>query len=89
MCSKSDHRSHKGLNNKVKNAHQLTRRKEKIAIKFKSPQCVQSTLSLVEKIRNIFAVDVGRYTQNAIDQRVSFNEATSIWDESANRRIAA
>jgi len=47
------------------------------------------TLSLVEKIRNIFAVDVGRYTQNAIDQRVSFNEATSIWDESANRRIAA
>ena len=48
MCSKSDHRSHKGLNNRVENAHQPTRRKEKIAIKFKSPQSVQSTLSLVE-----------------------------------------
>ena len=46
-------------------------------------------LSLVEKIRNIFAVDVGRYTQNAIDQIVSFNEAKSIWDEAAHRRIAA
>jgi len=78
MRSKSDHRSHKGLNNRVENAHQPTRRKEKIAIKFKSPQCVQSTLSLVGKTRNIFAVDVGRYTQNATDQRSSFNEAKSI-----------
>lgn len=38
MCSESDHRSHKGLNNRVKNAHQPTRKKEKITIKFKSPQ---------------------------------------------------
>ncbi len=68
MCSKTDHRSHKGLNNRVENAHQPARKKEKITIKFKSPQGVQNTLSLMGNIRNIFAVDVGRYTQNATNQ---------------------
>ena len=72
MCSKSDHRSHKDLNNRVENAHQPTRRKEKITIKFKSPQGVQNTLSLMGKVRNIFSIDVGRYTKNATDQRSSF-----------------
>jgi putative transposase len=89
MCSQSDHRSHKGLNNRVENAHQPTRRKEKIAIKFKSPQGVQNTLSLMGKIRNIFAVDVGCYTQNATDQRSAFNLAKSIWDEATQRLLAA
>ena len=32
-----EHRSHKGLNNRVENAHQPTRRKEKCLIRFKSP----------------------------------------------------
>jgi putative transposase len=40
MCSKAKHLSHKRLNNRVKNAHQLTRRKEKSLIKFKSPSGV-------------------------------------------------
>jgi putative transposase len=63
MCPKADHRSHKGLNNRVENARQPTRRKEKILIKFKSPNSAQSILSLMGKVRNIFAVDVGRYTK--------------------------
>ena len=41
MCPKIDHRSHKGLNNRAENAHQPTRRKEKVLIKFKSPQGVK------------------------------------------------
>lgn len=57
MCSKTNHRSHKGLNNRVENAHQPTRKKEKITIKFKSPQWIQNTLLLMGKIRNIFAVE--------------------------------
>ncbi len=89
MCSESDHRSHKGLNNRVENAHQPTRKKEKITIKFKSPQGVQNTLSLMGKIRNIFAVDVGRYTQNATDQRSAFNYAKAIWDEATQGLLAA
>ena len=37
MCPTTQHRSHKGLNNRAENAHQPTRRKEKSSIKFKSP----------------------------------------------------
>ena len=71
MCPTTEHRSHKGLNNRAENAHQPTRGKEKSLIKFKSPQGVQNTLSLMGKVRNIFAIDVGRYTKNAEEQRFS------------------
>lgn len=47
MCPKADHRSHKGLNNRVENAHQPTRRKEKSLIKFKSPKGAQLLISLI------------------------------------------
>jgi len=82
MCPKAQHRSHKGLDNRVENAHQPTRRKEKSLIKFKSPQGVQNTLSLMGKVRNIFAIDVGRYTKNATDQRSAFAMAPSSYTNS-------
>ena len=88
MCTKTEHKSHKRLNNRVENAHQPTRRKEKCLIKFKSPWGIQQTLSLMGKIRNIFAVDVGRYTNAANIQRENFQKAKSIWDE-AMQVIAA
>jgi putative transposase len=69
--------------------HQPTRRKQKSLIKFKSPQGVQTTLSLMGKVRNIFAIDVGRYTKNAEDQRSAFNTAKAIWDQAAQRLLAA
>ena len=81
MCPKAKHRNHKGLNNRVENAHQPTRRKEKCLIKFKSPGGIQQTLSLMGKVRNIFAVDVSRYINNAKDQRDNFQKAKSIWNE--------
>ena len=80
---------HKGLNNRAENAHQPTRRKEKSLIKFKSPGGVQNTLSLMGKVRNIFSVEVGRYTQTANNQRLSFNKAKATWDEAAQRLLAA
>ena len=40
------------------------------------------------KIRNIFAADVGRYTNAANIQRENFQKAKSIWDE-AMQVIAA
>jgi putative transposase len=58
-------------------------------IKFKSAQGVQTTLSLMGKVRNIFAIDVGRYTKNAEDQRSAFAVAKSIWDEATKRLLAA
>ena len=89
MCPDTEHRSHKGLNNLIENAHQPTRRKEKSLIKFKSPGGVQITLSLMGKVRNIFAIDVGRYTKNAEDQRSAFAVAKSIWDDATQRLFAA
>ena len=81
MCPKTDHRSHKCLNNRVENAYQPTRRKEKSLIKFKSPSGIQQALSLMGKVRNIPDVDVGRYINNAKDQRDNFHKATSIWEK--------
>jgi len=89
MCPKTDHSSHKGLNNRVEKAHQPTRRKEKILIKFKSPQGGQRILSLVGEVRNIFAIDVGRYTKTAQEQRAAFTAAKSIWDKALQSLLAA
>jgi putative transposase len=89
MCPKTEHRSHKRLNNRVENAHQPTRRKEKCLIKFKSPWGIQRTLSLMGKIRNIFAMDVGRYTNTVNIQRENFQKAKSILDEAIQVIAAA
>ena len=89
MCPKTEHRTHKGLNNRAENAHQPTRRKEKSLIKFKSPKGVQNTLSLMGKVRNIFAINVGRYTKTANEQRSAFAAAKLIWVEAALRLLAA
>ena len=86
---KADHRAYKGLNNRVENAHQPTRRKDKCLIKFKSPQGLQNTVSLMGKVRNIFSVDVGRYTQSAQDQRDAFKRAQAIWDDAAQGILCA
>lgn len=88
MMPHSDHRRHKGLNNRVENAHQPTRRKEKCLIKFKSPQGVQQLMQLMGKIRNIFSVPVGRYKNSAQEQRCQLNEAFNSWHE-AERLLCA
>ena len=77
--TKADHRRHKGLNNRVENAHQPTRRKEKSLIKFKSPGGIQRTLTLMGRVRNLFAVPVGRYLNSRGTQRTKFDEAMNIW----------
>ena len=84
-----DHRRHKGLNNRIENAHLPTRRKEKCLIKFKSPYGVQKTLHLMGKVRNIFSVDVGRYTNRMENQRTAFKQALSIWNDAAQRLCVA
>lgn len=58
MRPKTGHRSDKRLNNRAKNSHQATRRKEKSLIKFKSPSGAKIALSLVGQVRNIFSVNV-------------------------------
>ncbi|WP_341787262.1 IS6 family transposase [Rickettsia endosymbiont of Cantharis rufa] len=89
MCPKTKYRTHKRLNNRVENAHQPTRQKERILIKFKHPNPAQCTLSLMSKVRNIFAVDVGRYNKKAPEQRIAFTSAKDVWDEATQRLLAA
>ncbi len=85
LTPNTEHRSHKGLNNRAENAHQPTRRKEKYIIKFKSPQGVQRVLSLMGKVRNIFSVAVGRYSKKSDDRREQFRDAIAIWNEAASQ----
>ena len=87
MCPNTEHRSHKGLNNRVENAHQPTRRKERCLIKFKSAKGTQVLLSLMGKIRNIFAIGVNRYKQMAEVRRKAFKEAQEIWLDGASRLL--
>lgn len=89
MCKNTEHRKHRGLNNRVENSHQPTRRKEKILIKFKSPKSVQQLLSLMGKVRNIFAVNVGRYSNFAQVQKDNFFKAKEIWDAAALKLLYA
>ena len=77
--TKADHRKHKDLTNRVENAHQPTRRKEKSLIKFKSPRDLQRTLTLMGKVRSIFAIPVARYRSLAFVKKHKFNEAMSLW----------
>lgn len=89
MCPKAEHRTHKRLNNRVENAHQPTRRKEKCLIRFKSPKGAQLLLSLMGTVRNIFATEVGRYTKTAPERRLAFAVANTIWLEAATMLLPA
>ncbi len=44
---------------------------------------------LMRKVINIFAVNVGRYTTTAPEQRLAFVSAKSMWDEATQRLLAA
>jgi putative transposase len=85
ICPKTNHRSHKGLNNRAENAHQPTRRKEKSLIKFKSPKGPQLLLSLMGKVRNLFAITMNRYKHKAPLRRHLFDAAKSIWENAASQ----
>lgn len=65
LCPNSDHRRHKGLNNRVENAHQPTRSREKSMVKIKSVNSAQTLLSLIGSLRDSFSIDVPRYKNPA------------------------
>lgn len=89
MSKASEHRSHKRLNNRVENAHQPTRRKEKCLVRFKPPGSAQNVLALMGKTRNIFAIAIGRYNKSASEQRQQFHHAKNIWQSAAAEILCA
>jgi putative transposase len=89
MFPNTHHRTNKRLNNRVENAHQPTRRREKTLVRFKSPQGAQRLANLMGKVRNIFAVQVGRYRESATTRRNSLCAAMAIWLEAAQSLLCA
>ena len=51
-----EHSSHKGLNNRAKNSHQPTRRRERIMKGFKSARHLQRFVSIHDPVANLFYI---------------------------------
>ena len=77
LLPSSEHRSHKRLNNRVENAHQPTRRREKQMIRFKTAASANRFIAIHGQVRNLFRV--GRYTQSASNKRTRIAEALQAW----------
>jgi len=74
-----EHRQHKGLNNRAKNSHQPTRRRERIMKRFKSPRHLQRFVSIHDLIANLHYFP--RHSLSASDYRALRNEAATIWQD--------
>jgi len=75
---KIDHRSHKGLNNRAENLHQITREKERQMRKFHHPQLAQSFLSSRGPLLNLLKIK--RYSQSSSHFKSSFFNASKIFN---------
>lgn len=84
LCPNANHRRHKGLNNRVENAHQPTRRREISMVKMKYVTSAQTMLSLMGTLRNSFSIDVGRYNNPANLRRSKIKLAISNWQQAAS-----
>ena len=77
LAPDTDHRAHKGLNNRIENSHRLTRKREKIMGRFKSPRQAQRFLSAHDQINTIFRPR--RYNLTAISYRHARIDAFGLW----------
>jgi putative transposase len=76
---KTEHRAHKGLNNRAENSHQPTRQRERARRRFKSPADAQRFLEPFGPIRQHFCP--ARHLLPAADYRASMAERCAGWDE--------
>ena len=83
----SEHRQHKGLNNRAENSHQPTRRRERQMKRFKSARQVQRFLSIHDPIANLFHVPRNRLSASAY--RAARAQAFATWAEIVGARLAA
>ncbi len=73
----TEHRQHKGLNNRAENSHQPTRNQENHIRKFKSAQHCQRFLSVHGQVYNLFRS--WRYKNAANDGRYILEDAYQTW----------
>jgi putative transposase len=72
-----EHRRHKGLNNRVENSHQPTRRRERQMKRFKSARQAQRFLSAHDQISNLFHLRRDHVT--AVQYRAARAHAFEMW----------
>ena len=77
LAPNADHRAHKGLNNAIEVSHRPTRKREKIAGRFKSHRQAQRFLSAHDQINLIFRPR--RYQLTATSYRHARSDAFSLW----------
>ncbi len=80
-----EHRQHKGLNNRLENSHQPTRR-ERIMKWFKSPRQVQRFLSTHDQIVNVFSRRPNQDT--AAKFLIARSQAFTTWTEFIGVKMA-
>ena len=83
----SEHRQHKGLNNRAENSHQPTRRRERQMKRFKSARQVQRFVSIHDPIANLFHLPRSHLSARA--SRTARAQAFATWAEVAGARLAA
>lgn len=83
----SEHRQHKGLNNRAENSHQPTRRRERQMKRFKSARQAQQFLSIHDPIANLFHLPRNRLPATAY--RAAGAQAFATWAKVAGAGLAA
>jgi putative transposase len=74
-----EHRRHEGLNNRVENSHQPTRRRERQMKRFNSAGQAQRFLSADDQINNLFHLHRDHFP--AAEYRTVRAQAFAIWAE--------
>ena len=82
-----EQRRHKGLNNRVENSHQPTRRRERQMKRFKSPRQAQRFLSAHAQIDNLFHLLRDHVT--ASEYRAARARAFEVWADVSGVAAAA
>jgi len=78
LASNSEHRAHKGLNNRIEGSHRPTRKREKLMVRFKSPRQAQRFLTAHDQINTIFKPR--RYKLSANSYRHARSDAFDLWN---------
>jgi len=78
LAPNADHRTHKGLNNRIEGSHRPTRRREKVMGRFKSPRQAQRFLAAHDQANTIFRPR--RYRISAISYRHARADAFDLRD---------
>jgi len=79
VLPRTEHRRHKGLNNRAENSHQPTRQRERARRRFRSPEQAQRFLEPFGPIREHFCP--GRHKLSASDYRTTLNARFATWHE--------